>query len=573
MVTISKRRRWLVAFGLVAATLLLYWPVGRFGFVYDDLTYLVGTPELALGVSPAGIAWAFTSIHAANWYPLTLLSHLLDAQVFDLRPGGPHLVNLFLHATNTLLLFFLLAGTTGATMRSALVATLFAAHPLHVESVAWISARKDVLSTLFWLLAMLAYAAYARKPRLPAYLLVCLFLALGLMSKPMVVSLPFALLLFDWWPLGRLAQRRCPAADAAPIRPTGTGHPALEKIPLLALCAASGVVTFLAQRHGGAVATTAQFPLPLRLGNAVVAYGRYLLKTIWPSDLEAFYPYLLHGVPAWQVLLAAAALTALSAACVRAARRAPYLVTGWLWFLGTLVPVIGLVQVGSQAMADRYTYVPHIGLFTAAAWWASRLAGRRAGRGWIVPVVAAVAVAALGAVSRNQLAAWRTNKSLFAHAVRVDPGNWLARTELGLILAEEGQVQEGLEHYQAALLVNPGYSYTHFNFGVALDTLGRTAEAEARYRAALAASPDLAEAHHNLGVILARRGRLGEAFSQFSAAVGAKPDFADAHFALGTIFLQQGNAGAALEHLRKAAQLQPGNLKFRSVLETALRKR
>jgi Flp pilus assembly protein TadD len=561
----------LVALVLVAATLLLYWPVGRCGFVYDDLTFILGEPRLKQGVGLAGISWAFTAVHAANWYPLTLISHLLDVQLFGLLPRGPHLVNLLLHAANTLLLFLVLRGTTGATARSGLVAALFAVHPLHVESVAWVSERKDVLSALFWLLAMLAYACYARRPRLPRYLLVCLFLSLGLLSKPMVVTLPFALLLFDFWPLGRVNPRRClPESAPSGLRAAGLLRLALEKLPLLALAAASGIVTFLAQRHGGAVASMAQYPLPLRLGNAVVAYGRYLLKTVWPGALEVFYPYPLHGVPAWQILLAGSALAVLSAACVRAARRAPYLFTGWFWFVGTLVPVIGLVQVGSQAMADRYTYVPHIGLFVAVVWGASALAGRGPGRRMIAAAVAVVVVMALSVVARQQLAVWTTNKALFAHAVRIDPGNWVAQTELGLILAEEGKIGEGIRHYAAALLANPGSAYAHFNLGVALGTLGRDAEAETHYRQALALPPALAEAHHNLGVILLRRGRTGEALSHFSAAVNTKPELADAHFALGTIFLDQGSAGAAVDHFRRAALLRPGNAEYRNSLERAL---
>ena len=567
-------RTGLVALALVAATLLLYWPVSRCGFVYDDLTYILGNPMLRQGVGPAGIRWAFTAIHAANWYPLTLVSHLLDVQLFDLRPRGPHLVNLLLHAVNTLLLFLVLKRTTGATARSALVAALFAVHPLHVESVAWVSERKDLLSSLFWLLAMHAYARYAGKPRLSAYLLVCLFFSLGLMSKPMVVTLPFALLLLDYWPLGRAPRHRPPPPGETPPLPrAGPVRLVLEKIPLLVLSAASGAITFLAQRHGGAVASIARFPLPLRLGNAVVAYGRYLLKTLWPGALEVFYPYPLHGVPAWQVLLAGAALAALSAACVLAARRAPYLITGWLWFLGTLVPVIGLVQVGTQAMADRYTYLPHIGLFVATAWGAAALARRGPGRGKAVAVVAIITVASFSVVTRNQLSVWMTNKDLFAHAARVDPGNWVAQTELGLILTEEGKIAAGIERYETALLANSSNSYALFNLGVALDALGRAAEAETRYRQALAFSPGLAEAHHNLGVSLLRRGRTDEAFSQFSAAVSANPDFADSHFALGTIYLQQGKIEAAVAHFQRASLVQPGNVMFRRNLEQALRSR
>ncbi len=571
-------RRWaptaLVALLLVASTLLLYWPVSRCGFVYDDLTYILGEPGLRQGVGPAGIRWAFTTIHAANWYPLTLLSHLLDVQLFDLQPRGPHLVNIILHAVNTLLIFLLLRGTTGATARSGLVAALFAAHPLHVESVAWISERKDVLFALFWLLAMHAYVRYARRPCLSRYLLVCFLFSLGLMSKPMVVTLPFVLLLFDYWPLGRTVHPEPPPdGGSSLLRPTGAGGLVLEKIPLLALAALAGAITFLAQQHGGAVASIAHFPLPLRLANAVVAYGRYLLKTLWPSALEVFYPYPIQGIPPWKVLLAGTALALISAGCLRTARRHPYLISGWLWFLGTLVPVIGIVQVGTQAMADRYTYIPHIGLFVAAAWLATTLAGRARGRGRIAAFVAALALVAFFAVTRTQITVWTTNKELFTHAAQVDPGNWVAQSELGLILTEEGDIGGGIERYKAALRANPGNPYAHFNLGVALDTLGRMTAAETSYRQALALSPGLAEAHHNLGVMLLRRGRTGEALAHFSAAVQAKPDFAAAHSALGAISLEQGDTVAAVRHFRKASELQPGNDEFRDNLERVLRRR
>ena len=460
--------------------------------LYDDPEYVVENLHVRAGLGLEGVRWAFTTGHSANWHPLTWLSHMLDCQLFGLNPGLHHLTSLLLHAANSVLLFWVLKRMTGARWPSAFAAALFALHPLHVESVAWVAERKDVLSTLFWLLALWAYARYAERPGGGRYGLSLALFLLGLMAKPMLVTLPFVLLLLDYWPLGRIL---------GPARSTFVSL-LVEKVPFLVLSAASSVVTFLVQRKWGAVASVAEIPWVDRLANAVVAYAAYLRKTIWPSDLAFFYP-LPHERPLGQVALAALVMIGLSALVLRGSRRHPYLATGWGWYVVTLVPVIGLVQVGDQAMADRYTYVPSIGLFVIAAWGGAEVLGRRRLHSRALASLAAGLSLACGLATWFQAGTWKNSLTLFEHALRVTENNYLAHAGLGLALAESGRLDEAIAHYGEALRVNPFYSPAEASLGLALAQKGRVAEAIVHYRAALRLRPNRTEALNNLAWLLA----------------------------------------------------------------------
>lgn len=464
----------LLALGLVALAVAIYWPVGGFGFVaYDDQAYVSGNEMVRRGLGWSGAAWAFRTLTAANWHPLTWLSYMLDVQLFGVDPGWHHRVNLVFHAANGVLLFAFLRSATGSLWRSALVAALFVAHPLHVESVAWISERKDVLSAFFWLLAMLAYAGYVRHPGLWRYLAVAAAFVLGLMAKPMVVTLPFALLLLDVWPL-----RRRPAL--------------VEKLPLFALSALSCAATWVAQARSGAVRGTQWLTVAVRVENAVVSYAAYLGKTVWPSSLAALYPhpgYQPGGIPAGQIALAAAVLVAITGVAILLRRSVPAIAVGWCWYLGTLVPVIGLVQVGQQSMADRYTYVPLIGIFCAVVWGLAALAARvRHGR-IAAGAVASAAVIACAVTARHQAGYWQDSIALFDHAAHVTEGNWLAWKNLGAALYESGRMPEALAAFQEEARIDPSDPDGWFNLGMTYGELERHAESAAAFEQALRLDP------------------------------------------------------------------------------------
>jgi hypothetical protein len=433
----GRRVSLLLGAALALLTLAAYLPTLHNGFVnLDDGFYVTGNPQVREGITRASAAWALTANVANNWHPLTLLSHQLDCQLFGLDPAGHHATSLLLHLANTLLLFAVLRGMTGAVWRSAIVAALFAIHPAHVESVAWVAERKDVLSALFWILAMAAWMGYARRPSLGRYLLVALTMVLGLMAKPMVVTLPFALLLLDVWPLER--------------RGLGWKRLIAEKLPLLALSAAASLVTLRYQRTS--LAPLDLVPWSLRIANAAVSYAAYLGKLLLPRNLAVFYPIPL-AIPVWQVAGAAALLAGLTALAVWKARRAPWLLIGWLWFLGTLVPVIGLVQVGRQAMADRYTYLPSIGLFVAIVWEIAALAGKRRA---ILATAAAAIVALLAAGTWKQAGTWHDSVALYRHALAVTRGNYVSHVGLAKALVAKRDWKGAAEQYRAALALRPG---------------------------------------------------------------------------------------------------------------------
>ena len=588
---------------LAVVTLAVYAQVAGHGFVsYDDPDYVSGNPYVRAGLTRAGLSWALTTGHAGNWHPLTWLSHMLDCQLFGLRPGAHHLTNVLLHTANALLLLVLLRGMSGALWPSAAVASFFALHPLHVESVAWVSERKDVLSTFFWMLTLLAYWRYTRRPSPGRYLPVLVLLALGLMAKPMLVTLPFVMLLLDVWPLGRLPlaapegrdtpsversalrQEARPSSDprarkvrrpAAPPRARGgraawrTGlRLVLEKVPFVGLAAASSVVTFAVQLRGGAVAPVDALPFAARVANALVACAAYLGKMIYPVGLVIFYPHV--PLPAWQVVGAGLALAAGSWLVIRLAPRRPWLLVGWLWYVVTLLPVLGLVQVGDQAMADRYTYVPLIGPFIMLAWSAAEVARRRPACRSMVAASAGILLAGCAAATGLQLRYWRSSMTLFEHAVEVIPDNYVAQLSLGNALAERGRLDDAIAHYLAALRVKPDLAKAHGNLGVILARQGKLDEAVAQYAEALRLNPDLPETHNNLGAALADRGRLEEAIAHYERALRLKPDYPDAHTNLGMALAAQGNIDLAIAHYTEALRLDPDHPGARLNLSRAL---
>lgn len=661
----TPRRTLLICLLLALAIAAVYWPVLKFGFInYDDPDYVSSNPRVQSGLTLENLAWAGQSFHASNWHPLTWLSHMLDCQLYGLKPWGHHLTSVLLHLANTLLLFGLWQRLTGAGWRSALVAALFALHPLHVESVAWIAERKDVLSAFFFLLTLWAYARYAgrrepageenRKPgarpsapareahdpgggplppsspsargepappaeagavpggkarasaetarRFPAaprgakwfYLLALLCFALGLMSKPMLVTLPCVLLLLDWWPLERLAltpgQR-----SAAPLR-----RVLLEKVPFFALSALSCLVTFQAQRASGAVMSLAHNPFELRLANALVAYARYLGKTFWPTDLAVFYPYAGFRLDSWTAVGAGLLLATVTAGLWRARPPRRALQVGWLWFLGMLVPVIGLVQVGKQALADRYTYLPHIGLFLLVVWGAAAVIARRQWPRGIPAAAAALVLGACAVLTARQVAHWRDTATLFQHAARVTPRNFVAYAVIANEFAIKNQPTEAIAWCQKALAISPDYPEAHNTLGnvyaslarydeaiahyraaaegdrlyadplnglgSALVKQGKFAEAEAPCREALRLSPLHLPALYSLATALHGQGKLEEAAACYRRLLALDPKLFTPRRLLGNVLIAQGRPEEAIAELRRALAIQPGDSEARTVL-------
>lgn len=536
---------------LALVTCAVYAQVAGHQFIsLDDDLYIRDNPNVTRGLTFSGLAWAFTTFHATNWHPLTWLSHMLDCQLFGLNAGAHLLVNALIHVANTCLLFWFLRRVTGARWRSALVAALFALHPLHVESVAWAAERKDTLAAFFGLLALIAYARYAAKTTWKNYALVALWLALGLMAKPMLVTWPFVFLLLDYWPLRRLTLSR----EGRNLWPR-----LREKLPLLALVAASMVVTFLAQSRGGAVRALQDAPLGLRLANALVSYAKYFLGTFWPADLAVYYPFPAGGIPAWQIAGALVLLLALSAFALVQTQRRPYLLVGWLWFLGTLVPVIGLVQVGGQALADRYHYLPSIGLFLALVFGLAELAKNwRVGRVPLALTSAAILLAC-AALTFAQVARWRDSVTLFNHTLAVTGENFLIEYNLGHVLGQQRKYDEALVHFGNALRLQPDFFDALINTGMTLTDQGRAAEAIPYLERALRAQPNSSKAHTQLALAFVQVNQKTEALREFRRAVALAPRHAEAHSNLGLMLAREGELSSAIEHLTEAVRLDPGS--------------
>jgi len=554
-----EKRNVILCLLLVVATLALYNPVNRHPFVnYDDDRYITENPHVHNGLTWRTITWAFTATEQGNWHPLTWLSHALDYQLFHQNPAGHHFTSLLIHAANAVLLFLFLMYATRRLGPSLFVAALFALHPINVESVAWVAERKNVLCTFFFFATLIAYGWYARQPDWRRYLVFAGLFVLGLMSKPMVITLPFVLLLLDYWPLGRIRGGHADAT-AAPLSKL-----VVEKLPLIALSAASAVITMQAQRAGGAMRSTAQFSLAVRLENAVMAYAMYLWKMIWPSHLSPIYPHPGDSLAGWQVGTSALVLLAVTAVALKfRARR--YLLTGWLWFLGTLVPVIGLVQVGDQAMADRYAYIPLVGIFIMIAWRIADLADSKQ-IGLVVRVIpAACVLLALSFATNRQLGYWSSNYDLWTHAVAVTGRNFIAQDNLGGALLWLGKTDEAYLHFQAAAEINPLDPMSRSNLGAYLQEHGHMAEAIEKYNRVITLTSDpglLAATYANLGAAYRKLGEDEKARTSYDQALQLNPNQYNAYLGLGELLEKQSRLDDAISNYSKAVELRPTDTGF-----------
>jgi Tfp pilus assembly protein PilF len=529
---------------LSGITWLVFAPTLHADFInYDDPTYVYQEPRVTSGLSVQGITWAFTHFHSENWHPLTTISHMLDCQIYGLNPAGHHLTNVLLHTAAVILLFLVLRQMTGAIWRSAFVAAVFAIHPLRVESVAWISERKDVLSAVFFMSILGTYTRYAREPSLKRYLLVALLFAFGLMSKPMLVTVPLLLLLLDYWPLQRIV-------DLAALRKS-----ALEKIPLLGLSVASCIVTIFAQK--GTVSPLEKLPLLWRLENGCATYLIYVWQMIWPVRLLPFYFHPGSHLSARSLAASVAFFVGMTTLAFVARRRLPYLFTGWLWYVGMLVPVIGIVQVSMQARADRYTYLPQMGMYLLVTWGVVDLLSGWRSRRFVLGACAALVIGALVPVARAQVSYWRNSESLWTHAIAVNPRDGLAEFSLGDFFLAHDRAEEAVSHLNKAVSILPNYAPAHFQLAVALGNEGNVDAAISEYRKVLSLGSDTLAVRYNLANVLLQQGEVDEAISHYNAALKIQPDYADAETNLANALLQKGEIGDATTHYENALKLQP----------------
>jgi hypothetical protein len=537
----EKKRRVLAGIALVTLVLALYWPVTGYEFIaLDDNLYVVENPDIQKGLSPPGISWAMTTLYTTNWHPLTWLSLLSDYELYGMNAAGYHVSSLLLHILNTILLFLVLRRMTGETWKCLTVAALFGVHPLNIESVAWIAERKNLLSTLFWILTIMAYVRYADKPGWKSYSVILVCFILGLMAKPMLVTLPFVLLLLDYWPLQRfpgLDRSRSGAIQDRSERQKLLIHLLIEKIPLILLSLLSAWLTFYAARTGGAVKAISVFPLAGRVENAIISYAMYLVKMVWPVDLAIFYPYPV-GRPLWQIGLSILFLAAVTVFVCIKRRTHRYLITGWFWYGITLLPVIGIVQVGFQSMANRYAYLSLIGIFILMVWGLPDLLKRLSGRRYL-PAVAVAVIIAFTFCTKSALPDWKNSETAFQQALSVTKSNHIAEIGMGNVWLSRGDLPKARSHYRESLRIKPDYAEAHNNLALVLMREGRAAEAEAEYRAALKISPDYAEAYNGLGLLLADQGKWDEARVCFGKALELRPGYAGAQGNLDKLLLKQ----------------------------------
>jgi len=542
---------WVCLF-LVISILCVYWQVRTFSFLnYDDRDYVTENYYVKAGLTLKSISWSTTAVKVSNWHPVTWLSHMLDCQIYGMDPGRHHLTNVIFHILNAILLFFIFRRMTGALFKSAFIAALFALHPLHVESVAWIAERKDVLSTFFLMMTLWSYTRYVEHPGFDKYLLLILFYILGLMAKPMLVTLPFVLLLLDYWPLKRFD-----------LSSTNNGQKQFnwgliwEKIPLFILCAASSVTTYFVQNSTGAVNSLSAIPFHNRIANVLVSYAAYIGKMLWPHNLAVLYPYP-KSIAFWKIAGAGIFLTMISTLVIRMIRSKPYLAVGWFWYLGTLVPVIGIIQVGVQAMADRYTYVPLIGIFIMITWgisdWVSSWRYKKIGL-----FTASVSVLAILMVtSWLQVKYWSNSAVLFKHTIDVTGENSTAQLNLGEALAEENKVDSAVKHYYEALRIKPDRVAPHLNLGVTFREQGKLDLAMDHFLTVLKLKSDCADAHYELGYTLERKGDLSGAVKHYLEAIKINPGLAKAYNELGVILVGYNKVKAAIIYFSKALQIDP----------------
>ncbi len=559
----------LICFFLCLITLAAFWQVRHNDFInLDDNLYVTDNPHVQEGLTFKGILWAFTSPYAGHWHPMTWLSHMIDYDLYGLKPGGHHTTNLLFHIANTLLLFLLLLRMTGAAWKSGFVAALFALHPLHVESVAWVSERKDVLSTFFLMLTIGSYTFYVEKPRLNRYLLVALCFILSLMSKPMAVTLPLVLIVLDYWPLNRF---RFPGTDGSlnSYVPAPSNRASVwgvsfrliwEKTPLFFVTGILSFFTLLLHSTSGAISSFDKLPLSVRIENALVSYVDYIAKMIWPDPLAVLYPHPI-VLPFLKVAGAALFLVMMSVLVCFARRKYPYLIVGWLWYLVTLIPVIGLVQAGVQGMADRFTYVPLIGLFIMGVYGISDvLKGRRLGK-LALAILSPLLLLVLIGSTISHVKLWRDSFVLFRHTLSVTDNNYVIQNNLGVTLMRQGKDEEALLRYMIALKINPRFADGHYNLGVLLARQGKDQDAIVQFGEALRIKPNKAEAHNDLGVLLYKEGKLQEAAVHFSEAVQIDENFVEAQYNLGTALLHQERNDEALARFKAVLKLNPKNAK------------
>ena len=546
----------LICLILIVVGMSVYGRVSQHDFInFDDKIYVAENRNIRTGLTPENLAWAFSFAEKAGnyWQPLTWLSHMLDVDLYGLDPGRHHLTNVFFHIANAMLLFLALNRMTGARWRSAFVAGLFALHPLNVESVAWLAERKNVLSTFFWMLTLLTYAFYNERPGRIRYAALLIVFTLGLLAKPMLVTLPFVLLLLDFWPLKRIEIK-------APLRSclNSAGCLILEKLPLLILSGLSVYVSTASIKGVGNAITLQTVPILLRIENALVSYLKYIFKFVWPANLALYYPFPA-SIPLWQSVGALVLLTVISVGVLRSLRKHPYLAVGWLWYLGTLTPVIGWVQVGLwPAMADRWAYVPMVGLFMMIAWGIPRWGSRWDVKRVVFAVCASFILLILAISARLQTGHWVNSVAIFEHTLQVTDRNWVAHNNLASALNEQGRVDAAIRHYRLALLNGPPQPEgVHYNLAVALTYRGRFREAIAHYSEALKINPEYSAAHLNLGAVFARQGQTEEATRHYFEALQLEPNSAKAHYNLANIMLAQGKFDAAVRNYSQAVRIQP----------------
>jgi len=553
----------LICLFLVLALLVVYWQVRNYTLVnFDDVSYILNNPHIRAGLNFKGIAWAFSFPGYDYWHPMTWLSHMLDCHFYGFKFGMHHQVSLILHILNSILLFLVFRQMTGAVWRSAFVATMFALHPMNVESVAWLAERKNVLSAFFWLITMLTYIHYSKRPSVFRYFPILFVYILGLMSKPMVATLPFVLLLLDYWPLRRINLSHSDSnnhktlnSNNTQFQTSSTFRLALEKMPMLILSAACILLSSLAVQRLGSVISTASVPMNLRIKNALVSYISYIIKMIWPHDLAVYYPYP-QNIPLWQVAIAGLLLICISFLVFRAVRSKPYLAVGWLWYIGTLVPVIGLVQAGLwPAIADRFIYVPFIGLFTIIAWGVPDLLIQWHYREIKLAAIAAAFFTIFAATTYLQVEYWRNSITLFEHALDVTYNNHIAHHKLGEALKLQNKTEAAAKHYSEALRIKPDFFATHLNIGILLRDEGKLNEAIDYFSRALRLKPDRAEPHFELGITLEKQGDFDMAIRHYREALRIKPDYAKAHNNLGIILVRRNKDKEAIFHLSEAVRI------------------
>ena len=550
---------------IACSVFILYARAGSYEFInFDDFDYVLFNDHVKNGLTWTGFQWAFRSLDASNWHPLTWLSHMLDVTMFGMDAGRHHLVNIFFHALSSSLLFIVLFRMTGSVWKSAFTAALFAVHPLHVESVSWIAERKDVLSGFFFMLVLLFYERYARRATAWRYSSVLLFYALGLMSKPMLVTTPFVLLLLDIWPLGRT--EFAGAEDGVQRATVSWSRLVIEKAPLFLLTTASAAITYIAQLDGRAVMTVGVLPMRSRLANAAISYGMYLEKTIWPSSLSIFYPIQVNDLSSWRAAGSILLLLSITILALRWIRQRTYFAVGWFWYLGMLVPVIGLVQVGVQAMADRYSYLSMIGIYILVTWYAVQVFSKNnvVIRKVLIALSGSVLVV-FSALTMKQVSYWQNNERIFMHAAAVTENNWVAYCMLGDEKYAQGNLEDALWYYQTSLKNNPLHAKSHYGIGVVFYDLGQFDQAIYHFQEAInrsTASRSTAQYHSSLGSALLKSGLLQEAVWHYEEALRIDPDNADFHFNIGTVLNDLGRIDEAIDHYRRAIRTSPGKAKY-----------